>query len=178
MSTRESRPSGALSVAKSLEEAYKDHLRRVSTLFKDYADLPENEQPPLRAFIKQNPVVADAIALERWAHPEEDSLERRAQRAKRLTKLCDEARMPYELTAFMLSGILKRRKGAPIKAEVRRLAVRALEAKHTDPNFSWMRFARKNCACSKSAHDLACKERIRQAAIELQRLMRKVGISD
>ena len=88
--------------------------------------------------------------------------------------MLDETRAPLEVVPVMLAPFSK--PGAPIKVETRELAITAVEAKQTDPNFSWQKFANQHCRCGKSKHDINCKERIRQAAMELQALLKRLNL--
>jgi hypothetical protein len=67
------------------------------------------------------------------------------------------------------------RRGAPVS--VRQTAVRALELRLADlSNWSWTRLGRELCTCDKSEHDTYCTQRIRQAAIALEKVLRKHGV--
>jgi len=67
--------------------------------------------------------------------------------------------------------------GAPLKASNIRLAIECLQAKRSDPKFSWQRFANNHCSCGQSKHNAGCRGRIRTAAIELQRLLKRLCVT-
>jgi hypothetical protein len=159
-----------------LDAAYRKKLKEVGALLEESASRPDARRPTMGELLQRNPVIKNTAELEDWLYPENDLPEGRSRRAQELTKLFDEAHMPYELTNLFRRNILERRRGAPIKPEVRRLAIIALEAERTDAHFSWMRFAAAHCDCGKDRHDPACKERIRQAARALQRLLARLHI--
>ena len=65
-------------------------------------------------------------------------------------------------------------RGAPTKK--RESGIKALE-KHLS-GMTWMELTTEICDCGNSEHYSSCKERIRQEALELKKLLRKYKISD
>lgn len=160
-----------------LENAYQQKLKEVVALAKEWANTSHGTRPTIRQWMKEHQPVRDTIELEKWLRPEYDLPEERKRRAQKLTDLCDQTGAPYEITDHFRKAILKRDKGAPLKPGTRRLAILAIEAQRNGGRFSWMRFALANCDCGMRGHDTRCKERIRQAAMTLQRLLRRLGIT-
>jgi len=65
-------------------------------------------------------------------------------------------------------------RGAPTRK--RESGIKALEMQLS--GMKWIDVAKEICDCSKSEHDHWCKERIRQEALELKKLLRKYEIGD
>jgi hypothetical protein len=151
-----------------LEQTYLTGLRESFELCKHF-------QPPLSEFLSKHPVVAATAELETWIHPEKFTKDGRLSRAVRVLSFSRKEGLHHEVTRLFCKAIVGR-KGAPVRPETRTLAVAALDAKLTDPKFSWQSFANLHCPCGKKRHDIDCKERIRQSAMELQRLLRKFGV--
>lgn len=160
-----------------LESVYREKLRDALALAEEWARTPQASRPAFSRWVEDNSAVQEALDLEDWLRPENDLPGERQRRAQGVTELLDRAGWPYELIELFRRRILKRQRGRPLSPATRRLAILALESKRTDERFSWMRFAASNCDCAKRQHDASCKERIRQAAIALQRLLDRVGVA-
>jgi hypothetical protein len=150
-----------------LEQAYRTKLREAGEAWKTF-------EPPVQVFLARHPVIVVAAELEAWARP--DAQTKAAKRARRfkMLEMLGEVGVPVKEWPVFLKPFS--RPGAPVNPETRKLAVAALEAKRTDPNFSWQRFANGHCTCGKPAHGAYCKERIRQAAMELGRLLQDLHV--
>lgn len=71
----------------------------------------------------------------------------------------------------------KKKRGAAISA--RRTAVKALELRLTDRHtWTWPRLAQKFCTCPKpkNEHGAYCRERIRQAVMALEKVLKRHGV--
>lgn len=171
-----SQPRKPVNLQEVLEKAYRIRLKELDLRGKEWVSLAHENRPTFNRWVEHNPVVLETQELEGWVYPENDLLQQREKRAQVITQLCDKVGMPYDVTAVIRRGILKRRRGAPIKPATRRLAILALEKQRNDVKFSWMRFALTNCDCPKRPHDSNCKERIRLAARDLQSLLDRLEI--
>jgi hypothetical protein len=160
-----------LSVWQSLEKAYRQGILRAAELWREYFNKPSGTRPTFTVFIDQNPLFADIVQLEGWVYPELGLPEEREKRIKKI----EESGPPYEVGKLLVEG-MKRGKGAPIKPEIRRAALKALEAKRRAKNFSWMRFALKNCPSREQMEVLKYKECVRKATMQLQKLIRRLQI--
>jgi hypothetical protein len=163
--------SGSLSLEQTLEKAYREGVLRTSQLAAEFLRRPLETRPPLAVFIAQNHLFADIIELEGWVYPKLRLPEEQAKRVKRI----GESSLDYEFAKVLLDG-MKLGKGAPIKPEIRQAAMKFLESKRHDENISWMRFAIANCPSRDDGEVLKYKERVRQAAMKLQKLMLRLQI--
>lgn len=77
-----------------------------------------------------------------------------------------------------VSGILhersKKGKGAPVSNRLPVLL--AYEQRSLNSKMSWMKLAVKFCQCSEPKHDHRCRERIRQQAMELEKMLTRLGV--
>jgi len=80
---------------------------------------------------------------------------------------------PSQVVALQ-KAIKKRPRGRPV--EQRALAVKALEMRRADPKLSWARLTKEICPCGQPAHDLYCRERIRQQVLALNKALKKYQI--
>jgi hypothetical protein len=135
------------------------------------ADWIRAGKPAPGSFLSRHPLAQEAVEIEGWLFPEMRFGDKRKRRAAVFAEMLSQAGFPYDLIDLTKRVMEKPEKGAPPRK--RSLAIQALEAKLTDENFSWMRFALKHCDCAKPKHDIYCKEAIRQAAMDLQRLLKK-----
>jgi hypothetical protein len=164
--------TAGLSFGQILERAYRKGVLRAKELAREYFSRPSETRPTFAVFRDQNPLFADIVELEGWVYPELGLEKERAERIKRIAELS----LPYEVAKLLLDS-QRPGKGAPIKPDIRHAAVKALEAKRCDKNFSWMRFARRNCLSRDLVEVLKYRECVRQAAMQLQKLMRRLEIS-
>jgi hypothetical protein len=167
------------SIREIIEQCYRAKLPEYFAAFKEYARALEASTPTVSEFMKRFPVIEQVSQLETWVNPENNTRAARSRRhtilrAGMLEAIGQDGEASEEADQMLSAAFSK--PGAPVKPMVRRVAIAALEAKRTDAKFSWQRFANAHCPCSKTEHNRDCKERIRQASMELQRLLRKLGI--
>lgn len=162
-----------------LEKTYRAKLPEYAKAWKEYAKAFRSASLPASEFLKAFPVIEQVAELETWVNPEEHTISARTRR-NTITRagMFDAIGQDREASeeADHLLEALSSKPGAPVRPEIRRLAVRALETQRADPGFSWQRFANTNCPCRKSQHDIYCKERIRQSAMRLKRLLTELGV--
>jgi hypothetical protein len=91
-----------------------------------------------------------------------------------LFRILDAAGLHWELTQFVIQALSEpvRRRGAPIKAGTRRLAIKALEEKERQGR----RFNLRQFVKRQSEQDIDRVESVRQAVLKLERLQEKLGI--
>ncbi|MCI0622101.1 MAG: hypothetical protein L0387_10605 [Acidobacteria bacterium] len=157
-------------VRDALEKALVSGLRQISAQYSK-ARRQFGDGFSAGTFLRRSPLVKKCLEIESWVKPDTSVGEERQAKASKLAETLQKAGWPYEPTAMFAEAVERRGSGAPPKK--RALAIRALEAKLTNPKFSWMRFTQKNCDCGSSDHRDHCKQAIRQNVIHLQRLIRK-----
>jgi len=162
-------------VQEIIDQTYRSKRNEWSKAWKEFGKKTKKTPSlPLTEFFKAFPLFEEFCQLETWARPEEYTLAARRRRKAATRDALYRARVPLEAWGGILETFSKA--GAPVKLEMRRLAVQALDSWRSDPSFSWQRFANNHCNCGKATHDTRCKERIRQAAIALQRLLKRLGV--
>jgi hypothetical protein len=160
--------NGGLTIEQALRRAYRERLLREAEFF----NLPGGTRPTLAEVSHQIKLLSDTVELEGWAYPDIESPKQRAIRIARI----EEMSLPYQFAKLLIDS-MKRRKGAPIKPEIRQAAIRVLEEKRLNKAISWMQFAIRDCPKDERGRVLKYKERVRQAAMELQGLTRRLQIS-
>lgn len=153
--------SNGLTIEQRLERAYRERVVEAAELMREYSSRPIQTRPTFAVFRDQNPLFADTVELEGWVFPELGSPEERAKRIKRIA----ESPLQYEVAKLIVDN-MKQGKGAPIKPEIRRAAVKVLEMKR-NKTISWMKFALRNCPSRERGEVLKYRECVRQAAMQL-----------
>jgi hypothetical protein len=175
MDKKKTLPTGTdRSVQEIIDQTYQSKLHEWGKAWKAFGRAWKASRSPLSEFLKKFPVIEEVCQLESWARPEDHTIAARAQRKDVTKDALLRACVPLDVWDKLLKPFSKA--GASVKPKMRRLVVQALESWRSDQSFSWQRFANKHCDCGKAAHDIHCKERIRQAAIALQRLLKKLGV--
>lgn len=82
--------------------------------------------------------------------------------------------MPADHVRWSFAAAQKRERGRP--AVMRQASIRALEIKQIQPSKSWMDIATKLCPCEKDTHDFQCREKLRQAVLDLKAFLTRYGI--
>jgi hypothetical protein len=171
--------AGQPSIQELLEKTYRAKLPEYARAWKEYAKALRSSRLPASEFLKTFPVIDQVSELETWVNPEGHTISARTRRNTIMRAVMLEAigqdREASEEADHLLKAVSSK-PGAPVRPEIRRLAIRALETQRADPRFSWQRFANTNCPCRKSQHDIYCKERIRQSAMRLKRLLTELGV--
>lgn len=171
-------------ISRLLEKARGEQEAKLAKSFSDLRSLLEEqrrlgvgptvaeEQRAGEAIRALHVLIRDWRDLISWANPQTGALS--ARQTRYIANLMSAAGFPAEDVDGIIERTGRRPVGRPPRA--RGLALAALEAKLGDPKFSWQRFANAHCPCGQPQHGLYCKERIRQSVIELQKLLRRVGV--
>ena len=159
-----------------LEETYRTTVREYVGACKRWVTMRRSSRPSLAALLRANPKFGSLDELDTWIHPERYTAEAQQQRRMRLLEPIRRYMPVEEWPGFL--NVFRLRKGPKIQVPFRRAAIEALDVRRRDrKNFHWQPFTDDHCPCGKAEH-LRCKERIRQPAMQLQRLLRKAGHTD
>jgi hypothetical protein len=83
------------------------------------------------------------------------------------------AGVPIQQAAIVLRTSTRGR-GRPVANRLPVLL--AFEKRELNPALSWSRLAREFCQCGQRVHDLRCRNRIRQQARALERVLSRLGV--
>jgi len=81
---------------------------------------------------------------------------------------------PDDLAERYVTELERKERGRP--RSNRRVVMLALEQRELNPTLSWMQLTIRFCACGKDMHDMRCRERIRQMALNLKRTLDRLGV--
>ena len=160
-------PDPECRVRTALREGFIQRVSNLLDLFPSQHSLTDL----LRVLPEFARLTAEAHELSRWAlDPLSEEEWRRLPAA--LGDLLTRQGWTYS-EAQGVVGSIRRPRGCPPRMRV--IAIKALEMK-LRPGQSWMKITNRLCNCGAARHTESCKERIRQATMDLQEVLDRYGI--